>query len=220
MTGEPAKEGITMEKPKGSIYISIGSIGMIVLSGIGILLSPFLIIVSSWIAKLFREIGTILPGHARGAGYPAEMVMGRFISGIGIAIGIIVLVVSGLQLAFGILTWKKKDDLVNTTFPLAVGIAFAALALPMGFTALGLIQLAFPILLIVGATLNRQQGNELRAQAHYHTAQQMTYLPQSPIPIAEKPAEPVAVKAAAPDEPVPANVEPEEPVSATDAPEA
>lgn len=190
-----------MEKPKGSVYISIGSIGMMALAGIGIMLGPFLIIVTSWLSKIFREINAILPGRLHGGEPHLEMMAGRFIGGIGIVIGIIVMIVAGLQLTFGILTWKKRDDLSNPTFPLAVGIAFTMLALLLGFSAMGLIQLAFPVLLIVGATLNKQQGDEMRARVTQDRAQAMAYPPQSPSPVsgsASQKADPVDPVAQAP----------------------
>lgn len=176
-----------MQKPKGSIYISIGSMGMVVLAGVGLILGPFVIALSSWFGKLVRGLDQVLtrPMHSQDL---ATDFVGRLVGGIGVAIGIIVLVMSGLQLAFGLLAWRRRDDLTRTSFPLAVGIAFSILALPAGLTAWGLVQLVFPVLIIVGASLNRQEANE-RARA-YQQAQAYYSPPPPPAPAREAQALP------------------------------
>ena len=167
-----------MEKLRGSAYISIGSMGLVVLAGIGILLSPFIMALASWFGKMVRNINPTTAMHYRGEGPMMGAFAGQLISGIGIAIGIIVLILSAIQLTLGLLAWKRRDDLSRTTFLLAVGIAFAIISLPAGLTAWGLIQLAFPVLIIVGASLNKQQENELRA-AYY--ASQPSVPPPTPV---------------------------------------
>lgn len=157
-----------MIKPRGSVYLSIGAMGMVVLAGLGILISPFVIAIASWLGKLVRNIELAGSGSLPTESYLAGAFIARLISGLGLVLGILILVISGFQLALGILTWKRRDDLERTSFPLAVGIAFSILSLPAGFTAWGLIQLAFPVLVIVGAALNRQEAQERRTQAFYY----------------------------------------------------
>ncbi len=157
-----------MDKPRGSVYLSIGSMGLVILAGLGILASPFVIAIASWLGKLLRNVALTVPNGPPGENVAAVALVTRLISGFGVVLGILLLVLSGLQLAFGILTWKRRDDLERTTFSLAVGIAFSILALPAGLTAWGLIQLAFPVLIIVGASLNRQEAQELRTRASYY----------------------------------------------------
>lgn len=151
-----------MEKTKGSPYIAAGSIGMMVMAGFGMLLSPFIIAMSSW-------LGNLLGRHAVTAGgrFQSDHLTGgllfRFLGGVGVAFGIFLLISSVLQLIFGILAWKKRNDLAHTAFPLGVGIAFAVLALPSAMTGVGLISLAFPVLVIIGASMNRQQYHEIQS---------------------------------------------------------
>lgn len=171
-----------MQKPKGSIYISIGSMGMVVLAGIGFIMGPLVIALASWFGKLVQGLDLVLTRPMHGQDLASGFV-GRLVGGIGVAVGIVLLVMSGLQLAFGLLAWKKRDDLARTSFPLAVGIAFSILALPAGLTAWGLIQLVFPVLVIVGASLNHQEANE-RARA-YQQAQVYYSPPPPPAPVQE-----------------------------------
>jgi|LSQX01.3.fsa_nt_gb hypothetical protein len=175
-----------MHKPKGSIYISIGSMGMVVLAGIGALLSPFVMALASWLGKLIRELDLTMTGPLADQGLAAAFA-GRLVGGLGVAIGILLLLMSGLQLTFGLLVWRRRDDLVRTTFPLAVGIAFSILSLPAGLTAWGLIQLVFPVLVIVGAALNHQEAAE-RARAYYYPAQAP---PAPPAASPQPPADPL-----------------------------
>lgn len=166
-----------MEKPKGSVYISIGSMGMVVLAAIGILASPFIMVLSSWVGKVIRGLEMSGPMHRQGDMPMMGAFVGQFISGIGVAIGIILLILSAIQMTFGILAWKRRDDLTRTTFLLAVGIAFAIVSLPAGLTAWGLIQLAFPVLIIVGASLNKQEEQKWRA-AYYASQPPAVDVPQ------------------------------------------
>ena len=163
-----------MHKPKGSLYITIGSMGMVVLAGIGALFSPFIMAVASWLGKLLTNLDLSLSDSLVDKGL-AGILAGRLVGGLGVALGILLLLVSGVQLVFGLLVWRRRDDLTRTSFPLGVGIAFAILSLPAGLTAWGLIQLVFPVLVIVGATLNQQEANE-RARAYYSP------VPSAPLP--------------------------------------
>ena len=186
-----------MEKPKGSVYISIGTMGMVVLAAIGILASPFIMVLSSWVGKVIRGLEMSGPMH-RQSDMPMMgafvgqfialfkdtslvVIIGIFVGGIipmiGVAIGIILLILSAIQMTFGILAWKRRDDLTRTTFLLAVGIAFAIVSLPAGLTAWGLIQLAFPVLIIVGASLNKQEEQKWRA-AYYASQPPAVDVPQ------------------------------------------
>lgn len=163
-----------MHKPKGSLYITIGSMGMAVLAGIGALLSPFIMALASWLGKLLGEWDLSLSGSLADKGLTG-LFAGRLIGGLGVALGILLLLISALQLAFGLLVWRRRDDLTRTSFALGVGIAFSILSLPAGLTAWGLIQLVFPVLVIVGAALNHQEANE-RARAYYYP------VPSAPLP--------------------------------------
>jgi hypothetical protein len=147
-----------MIKPKGSIFISIGSAGLAVLGGLGVLISPFVIALTVWAGSLLRGLDLVLASLLEGSSYPSGDVAGRVISGAGIIAGVLMLLFSALQLICGLLIWKRKDDTAKSGFALALGIAFAVTSLALGLTAPGLIQLALSVLLIVGATLNREQA--------------------------------------------------------------
>ncbi|HPX92643.1 MAG TPA: hypothetical protein PK646_02850 [Bacillota bacterium] len=146
-----------MNKPQGTLFISIGSAGLAVLGGLGILISPFVITLTALAGSLLRGLDPVIAKWLKEGAYPIGTVLGRVIGGAGVMVGILMLLFSSLQLTCGILTWKRKDDVTKYSFALAMGIAFAITSLALGLTAPGLIQLALSVLLIVGATLNRQQ---------------------------------------------------------------
>ena len=146
-----------MDKPKGSLFISIGAAGLAVLGGLGVLISPFVIALTSWFGALIRGLNPLLADKLGQETLPAGLDVGRLISGVGIVAGVILLIFSGLQLTCGILTWKRKDRPESSGLPLAMGIVFAICSLALGLSAPGLIQLALSVLLIVGATINRME---------------------------------------------------------------
>ncbi len=146
-----------MPKPKGSFFISIGSGGLAILGGLGVLISPFVIALASWAGALLRGLDRILASLPEASAYPVGAVAGRVVSGAGIMMGVLMLLFSALQLTCGLLVWKRKDDPAKSSFSLAMGIAFSITSLALGLTAPGLLQLALSVLLIVGATLNHQQ---------------------------------------------------------------
>lgn len=146
-----------MIKPKGTTLISIGSAGLAIIGGLGILISPFVIALASWAGALLRGLDLVLENLAEGASYPLGTVAGRIISVAGISAGALMLLFSALQLTCGILVWKRREDTAKAGFALAMGIAFAIISLSLGLTALGLVQLALSVLLIVGAALNHEQ---------------------------------------------------------------
>ena len=92
-----------MIKPKGSIFISIGSAGLVVLGGLGILISPFVITLTVWAGTLLRGFDQILASLLDGRSYPIGTLAGRAISGAGIIVGVLLLLFSVLQLTCGLL---------------------------------------------------------------------------------------------------------------------
>lgn len=173
------EEEFIMTKPKGSIYIQIGSIGMIVLGSLAILASPLLIVLSVWSGRLISGLDFNMEAYLDNWNIPFEYLTGQLITGFGVVLGILVLFAGLLQLILAVLALKRRNDLHRSTLPLTVGIIFTALSLPASLTGWGILQLAFPVLLIVGAALNKQERNRLASQApppYYH------YQPPAPPP--------------------------------------
>lgn len=155
-----------MKKPTALLFTSIGSAGLAILGGLGVLISPFVIALTSWAGALLRGLAPVVAGRAGQAAGPPLVFIGRLAGGAGLIVGILLLLFSGLQLVLGILAWKRRDDPARAGFGLAVGIAFAIASLALGLTAPGLLQLALSVLLILGAALSREQATGLAPTDH------------------------------------------------------
>lgn len=162
-----------MQKAKGSVLISIGSILMIIAAGLGILGGILLAVAGGW---LLSSLSTIEGDLVEASDLAALLSWG------GTLVAIIVLALSVLMLVFGIMSFKRRNDLQRSTFPLVIGIIFTALALvsflrDISFgTACGLVA---PLLILIGASLNKGQ---LKSQPPYpgYPSGQVPYPPYSP----------------------------------------
>lgn len=161
-----------MKKPKGEVFIAIGSILMIIASSFGILVGILLMFAGAW---LFTLLGATDMFEVGAAG---------IIGTLGAGVGIIVIVVAVLGLIFSIMCFKRKGDPRRATFPLVIGIIFslfAMISLISEFSFGSVIALVAPALILVGAILNKQSLGEMANQPAYpvYPQQGQPYQPPS-----------------------------------------
>lgn len=164
-----------MPKAKGSVLISIGSILMIIASILGIIGGILLAFASGWLVSTFSIISDgLMDMDMPGAEWTTFLLWG------GAFVGIIVLVFSVLYLIFGIMAFKRRSDLRRSTFPLVIGIIFTALALLsflQGINVATAYGLAAPLLILIGAILNRGQLKSMPAYPPGYPQGQAPYPP-------------------------------------------
>lgn len=169
-----------MQKAKGSVLISIGSILMIVSGILGILGGILLAVAGGW---LLSSLSTIEGDLVEASDLVTLLSWG------GTFLAILILVFAVLWLVFGIMSFKRRNDLQRSTFPLVIGIVFTALALLFFFwdvsfaTACGLVS---PLLILIGASLNKGQ---LKSQPPYPVYPQ-GQVPYPPYPNPYQPSYP------------------------------
>ena len=166
-----------MQKPKGEVFIAIGSVLMIIGSIIGILFGLLLTVAGGWVWSILGA----MDGIDEVAG------VGGVLMAAGAIIGIVVIIIAVLTLVFSIMSFKRKGDPNRSTFPLVIGIIFslsALYAVISNFTIGSLLSLAAPVLILIGAILNKQ---EVKAVAPYPA-----YPPQpgQPYPPQQQPYQP------------------------------
>lgn len=160
-----------MQKAKGEVLIGIGSVLMIIGSILGIIIGIIVTVAGSWIWSLLGAMDGIedVPGAA-----------GIFM-GLGAALGIVIIIFAVLALIFGIMCFKRKGDPARSTFPLVIGIIFTLFALSSAVSAFSigaLVSLAAPVLILIGAIMNKQQMKVMAPYPAYPPQPGQPYPPQ------------------------------------------
>ncbi|HHU07528.1 MAG TPA: hypothetical protein GXZ59_04195 [Clostridiaceae bacterium] len=146
-----------MQRTKGSTSIAIGSILTILGSIFGILLGIFLLR-----AERFGAVLTNVAAEIRDM-YPVA----SFLFSMGEAFGFIIMTISVFILLTGIMTFKRRRVLRYWKFTLVFGLILfiiGFLLMIYDFAPALIIPLIGPLLIIVGALLNKQQQKEMSEQ--------------------------------------------------------
>lgn len=144
-----------MRKTKGEVLIAIGSVLTIIGAAFGILLGILFAFALGlggvWFWSAMADAGiefSELPGFS-----------GLLVT-IGAGVGIIIVAMSILVLILGVMSFKRRRDLRRSTFPFVfslVLLVFGILQLISNFTVPGIISLVVPLLILIGAILNKMQ---------------------------------------------------------------
>lgn len=122
------------KKAKGRVLIAIGSTLMMICSAVGLVTG---ILYAYW-------------GCSVGSGWLVLRAI----------MGFIMIPSSVLPLVFSIMCLKRWNDRFRSTFPLVIGIIFSALViffLFYRFSVTGLVVLSGPVLILIGASMNKVQ---------------------------------------------------------------
>jgi|GEM_PF-918968 hypothetical protein len=151
-----------MNKTKGEVWISIGSIGQIVTSSLAVLMGILIAVgvgmLGGFLSNLmisgeFDDDLNVIPGA-----------MGGAFAVLGTWTGILVAIVGVVGIYLAVQCLKRKRDLQRTTFPLVVGIiysVFGLINLISAFSVFSLIGLFLSASILVGAILNKQQASAM-----------------------------------------------------------
>lgn len=160
-----------MQKAKGEVLIAIGSVLMIIGAIFGILMGILVTFAGAWIWNILGAMDGMedVPG------------LSGVLMAAGAVIGIVIVIFAVLSLIFGIMCFKRKGDPNRSTFPLVIGIIFTLFALTSVLSAFSLptlISLAAPVLILIGAILNKQQAKVMVPYAGYPPQPGQPYPPQ------------------------------------------
>jgi hypothetical protein len=174
-----------MQKAKGEVLIAIGSVLMIIGAIFGILMGILVTFAGAWIWNILGAMDGMedVPG------------LSGVLMAAGAVIGIVIVIFAVLSLIFGIMCFKRKGDPNRSTFPLVIGIIFTLFALTSVLSAFSLptlISLAAPVLILIGAILNKQQAKVMVPYAGYSPQPGQPYppMPEQPYPPQQAPYQP------------------------------
>lgn len=157
-----------MKKPRGSVCIATGSVLMIIGASVAVIFGILVMVgLSAIMGLIFRSVGS----DAGALGW---------LSGLGIGLGLIIIAIAALAIIIGVMCFKRRNDPHRATLPLVIGILgaiSAILTLIFNFDGWQFVGLIVPVLLIVGAALNKADRDkpEFQPQAYPQYPQQPPY---------------------------------------------